>query len=223
MITYNNQNTKFVFWSRLTIYSVFLFVFLVALLHIIKPELDPNWRMISEYAMGKNGWMMISAFILWALGWSALAIAIRPQVSTLSGKLGLIALWISALGCLLAGVFTTDPVTINKEDITTSGMLHSFGGTLGMAMPLAVILISLALYKNPHWKGYKSVILRASLLALFGFLVSFISLAILLSQSNGIFSPDTPVGFSMRFEALGYCVWMIVIALGTFRLKLTKK
>jgi hypothetical protein len=60
----------------------------------------------------------------------------------LGGKIGLIALWISALGLVIAAVFTTDPVTINKEEMTTSGMLHSIRGAVGMSMPSTVILIS---------------------------------------------------------------------------------
>ena len=31
------------------------FVLLLAALHVIKPEIDPSWRFISEYALGDHG------------------------------------------------------------------------------------------------------------------------------------------------------------------------
>ena len=50
----------------LTAYAAILFtaIFLglLALLHFLKPELDPAWRMISEYEIGRFGWMMRLAF-----------------------------------------------------------------------------------------------------------------------------------------------------------------
>lgn len=207
-------------WAKSTIYATLAFVALLTLLHFVKPELDPTWRMISEYAIGDNGWLMVSAFMLWALSFISLFFTLRSQIKNRGGKIGLIALWISALGLVMGGVFTTDPVTIPKEETTTNGMLHSIGGTLGMAMPLAVILISLALYKKTEWVASKKTVLWSAVLALAGFLVSFLSLAVILSQSNGVFSPDTPVGIPMRLEVLGYCIWQIAVAKQAINLKL---
>jgi hypothetical protein len=34
------------------------FVVLLAALHFIKPELDPSWHFISEYAIGDYGWII---------------------------------------------------------------------------------------------------------------------------------------------------------------------
>ena len=42
-------------------------VVLLAALHFIKPELDPSWHFISEYAIGDYGWMMVVAFLSLAL------------------------------------------------------------------------------------------------------------------------------------------------------------
>lgn len=206
-------------WTKSVIYATLAFAALLTLLHFVKPELNPTWRMISEYAIGDNGWLMVAAFMLWALSFISLFFAVRSQIKNWGGKIGFIALLISALGLLIAAIFTTDPVTIGKQEMTTSGMLHSIGGTLGMAMPLAVILISWALYKKKDWATSKKAVLWSAILALTGFLVSFFSLAIILSQSNGIFSPETPVGIPMRFEVLCYCVWQIVIAKQAINLK----
>lgn len=41
-------------------------IFLVAL-HILSPEFDPSWRMVSEYALGNYSWVLSLMFGSWAL------------------------------------------------------------------------------------------------------------------------------------------------------------
>ncbi len=38
---------------------------LLALLHVVSPEFDPSWRMISEYANGRNGSILSLMFACW--------------------------------------------------------------------------------------------------------------------------------------------------------------
>jgi hypothetical protein len=78
----------------------------------------------------------------------------------------------------------------------------------------------LTLYKKAEWTTSKKRIQWSAVLALEGF--SFLSLIIILSQTNGVFSPDTLVGIPMRIGALGYCVWLIVIAKQAINLKTRK-
>ncbi len=49
--------------ARLSFAGAATFVVLLAALHFIKPELDPSWHFISEYAIGRYGWMMVLAFL----------------------------------------------------------------------------------------------------------------------------------------------------------------
>ena len=42
-------------------------------LHILSPEFDPTWRVVSEYALGKFGWALAILFLSWAFGSWALA------------------------------------------------------------------------------------------------------------------------------------------------------
>ena len=53
--------------ARLALATSALFVVLLAALHVLKSELDPSWRFISEYAIGDYGWMMVLAFLSLAL------------------------------------------------------------------------------------------------------------------------------------------------------------
>lgn len=206
--------------ANISLASTILFLLLLISLHYIKPGIDPSWRFISEYAIGKNGWLMVLAFLALAISYIALYLAIRPQIPrTIIGGFGLILLLISATGLMIAGIFVTDPVTISKDAQTIAGKLHSLGGTLGMAMPFAAIFISRALIKNKNWSSAKRPVLYAAGLATLGFLVAFISLGIMLSESGGKFGPDVLVGWPNRFEVITYCIWLIVIAWQSKRLK----
>ena len=195
------------------------FVLLLAALHIIKPELDPSWRFISEYAIGENGWLMELAFLSLALSYVALFITIRTQLRTILDRIGLALLLVSAAGLIMAAFFTTDPITTSQDAMTTEGSLHAFGGTLGFAMPFAALLVSLGLARSRTWAPARRSLLWSTGLALIGFLVSLFSLGFMLSRSNGAFGPDVPVGWPTRLEMLGYCVWLMVVAWQANRLR----
>jgi hypothetical protein len=48
------------------------FLVLLAILHVIKPELEPSWHPASEYAIGDYGWVMMIAIFSMALSCLAL-------------------------------------------------------------------------------------------------------------------------------------------------------
>jgi hypothetical protein len=194
------------------------FVVLLAALHFIKPELDPSWHFISEYAIGEYGWIMVLAFLSLALSYVSLFVAIRSQLRTIGGRIGLAFLLVSAFGLTIAAVFTTDPITVNKYDVTTEGTLHNLGGTLGMAMPFAAALIGWKLARNPAWSSAKRPLLWATGLALVAFVVSFVSIGVMVSQSGGKFGSDVLVGWPNRFEVLAYSVWLMTVAWYALRL-----
>ncbi|MCD9025731.1 DUF998 domain-containing protein [Cohnella silvisoli] len=107
--------------ARLSWWASAAFLVLLAVLHIIKPEFDPSWRMVSEYAIGRYGWVMVLAFLSMSLSSFALLAAIRTQISTVGGKIGLVLLLISAVAIAAASVFTSDPMTASKDEFTSHG------------------------------------------------------------------------------------------------------
>ena len=129
--------------------GAFTFAVLLVALHFIKPELDPSWHFISEYAIGRYGWVMVLAFLSLAISYVSLFVAIRSQLRTIGGRIGLALLLVSALGLAIAAVFTTDPITVSKDAATTEGKVHNLGGTLGIAQPFAAALIGWKLARNP--------------------------------------------------------------------------
>jgi hypothetical protein len=195
------------------------FVVLLAALHFIKPELDPSWHFISEYAIGEYGWIMVLAFLSLALSYVSLFVAIRSQLRTIAGRIGLVLLVVSALGLIIAAIFTTDPITASEDAVTTEGTLHNLGGTLGIAMPFAAGLIGWKLARNPAWSSARRPLLWATGLALVAFVVSFVFLSVMVSQSGGKFGPDVLVGWPNRFEVVAYSVWLMVVAWQAHKLR----
>ena len=198
--------------ARLSFAGAATFVVLLAALHFIKPGLDPSWHFISEYAIGNNGWVMVLAFLSLAVSYVGLFVAIRSQLRSIVGRIGLALLLVSALGLIIAAVFTTDPITVSQDAVTTEGTLHNLGGTLGIAQPFAAALVGRKLARNPAWSTARRPLLWVTGLALVAFVVSFASLGFMVSQSGGKFGPDVPVGWPNRFEIVAYSVWLMVVA-----------
>jgi len=189
-----------------------VFVALIAALHVLKPEIDPSWRFLSEYALGRHGWLMAVAFAALAVSHVGLFLAVRHEAMAWQGRAGLALLLIGATGLLLAAAFTTDPITMPPGAATLSGRLHSLGGALGIAMPFAALLLSWGLACHPAWRSARCSLLAAAGIAFAGFVVSFSWLATLMARSEGRFGPDVAVGLPNRVELATYCLWLMATA-----------
>jgi hypothetical protein len=185
---------------------------LLLLLHIVKLELDPSWHFISEYEIGKHGWIMQAAFLALALGNVALFVAVRDFVTGLWGRLGSFLFVVGAFGLVLGGMFTTDAVNTAPDAATMSGKLHNLGGALGLAGFLGTLIYSAILLRNSSWSPLRRPLLLATTILILGFLVSFISIATIATQSGGVFGPDTPVGWPNRLGILAGCTWLMVVS-----------
>jgi hypothetical protein len=194
-------------------------VVLLAALHFIEGELDPSWHFISEYAIGDYGWIMVLAFLSLASSYVSLFLALRSQLQTIAGRIGLAMLLVSALGLTLAAIFTTNPIPVSANAVTTEGTLHNLGGTLGIAMPFAAVLIGWKLARNPAWSSARRPLLWATALSLVAFLVSFVSLGVMVSWNGGEFGPDVLVGWPNRIETVAYSVWLMVVARQAIRVR----
>jgi hypothetical protein len=49
--------------AQVALAAVAAFSILLVRVHVLKPEIDPSWRMISEYEIGRYGWLMRLAFV----------------------------------------------------------------------------------------------------------------------------------------------------------------
>jgi hypothetical protein len=49
--------------ARLSIAAIVMYHILMSALIFVRPDIDPSWHTISEYAIGPWGWVMSLAFI----------------------------------------------------------------------------------------------------------------------------------------------------------------
>jgi hypothetical protein len=203
--------------ARLALAAAATFLVLLAALHVLKPELDPSWRVISEYALGRYGWLMTLAFLSLALSCASLTLALRPHIRSIGGKIGLALLLLSAVGMTIAGIFPTDPITTSRDALTPNGRLHELGALLDVT-PLAALLISWSLARrNQVWSSARPALFWTAGLPLLGLAIFTASVALML-PSDGAFSPDVLIGWPNRLLMATYCAWLMTIAWHAIRL-----
>jgi len=200
----------------LAIVSIFfagLFLVILILLHSLKRELDPAWRMISEYEIGRFGWMMRLAFFCWGASLLTLLVALWPSLGSVSGTLarGWLILIVAAL--FGAGIFKTDPIT----EITNSlvNTLHSIcGAVVILTFPIAASLCVHSLLQNAAWLPAQAQLIGVTVLVWLGMLAMFASIIIsrAIDPSAGRAGPKVYQGWPNRFLVVAYTVWLITIA-----------
>jgi hypothetical protein len=201
--------------ARVAAAAAATFVVLLVALHLINPDLDPSWRVVSEYAIGDYGWMMTLAFLVLALSCVALFVAIRAQARSVGGRVGLGILLIAASGLIIAAAFPTDPITASKDALTTDGRLHALGTALGVTFPVAAALISRSLARRSGARpSARRSLLWAAGLTWIGFLAFALSVAIMLPQNDGRFGSSVLIGWPNRFMMLTFSVWLLIVARG---------
>ena len=65
---------------------------------------------------------------------------------------------------------------------------------------------------DPAWRTARLAVGIATTLIVLGFLYSFVSIASLTAQHNGVFSPETPIGWPNRVGILSGCAWLAIVA-----------
>ena len=207
--------------ANISFWSTVIFLVLIAALHFIKPEFEPSWRLLSEYAIGNNGWIMQVAFFFLSISSFACFFAIRSQIKSKTGKVGLWLLFIVGISIIVAGIFVMDPVTAGKDELTTHGSLHGMASMIGVpGLSIAAMLISFSLaHKNSYWAFVKKPIKLAAYFSLICLVLMFASVFIGLGKTGGKFGPDLLVGWANRLLAVSWCIWLMLIAKNAFRLK----
>jgi hypothetical protein len=199
--------------SRLAAAGVFAVALIIVALHAIKPELEPSWRFISEYAIGRHGWIMELAFMIWAASCAALALALRREVRTFLGRAGVAVLLIVASALVAAGLFAQDPVTAGPEEITTSGTIHAIASMIGIpGIPVAAMLISSSLWRsNPAWTPYRSTIMWPAHATWISLALMAIYLMWEVPRAGG-FNAEVWAGLMNRLVVATYLAWQMAVA-----------
>jgi hypothetical protein len=184
------------------------FAALLALLHLLKPENDPSWRMISEYQIGRYGSLMRIAFYCWAVGFLGLAAALWQRALTTAG----LSLAVLAVGLVGAGVFAADPITAPRELQTRAGKLHALFGVLSVVgIPIAATIVDWSLSGDPLAAPIRGSLPWATLLVWVG-LATMVAAFAFFGAKNVPLGPQARVGWPNRFMVLTYVAWLIFIA-----------
>jgi Protein of unknown function (DUF998) len=204
--------------ARITFWAAALFLVLLAILHIIKPEYDPSWRMISEYEIGRFGWAMQLAFFSLSIASVGAIVAVRSDVKSIIGYIGLVFLLIAATGMIIGGIFPSDPITTDPDALSASGKMHILGATLGIpAMPFAVVLISwVVTRRSTAWASARCWLWLTTALVWLSF-VALVFLAFVVAK--GTLGPDVLIGWPNRLFIIGYSLWLMVVAWHAIQLR----
>jgi hypothetical protein len=185
-------------------------------LHVLSPEFDPSWRMVSEYALGRYGEVLSLMFLAWAVSSWALAAALWSQAKTATAKLGLLFLLVAGLGEAMAAFFDI------RHDIG-----HGLAGLLGVGgFPIAAVLLSRNLRRDPNWKAAGRWLLGLAHLSWISVVLLFVAMAVMTFQFAAVNGgalphhapkrlPDGVIGldgWANRLIVVSFCLWAFVVA-----------
>jgi Protein of unknown function (DUF998) len=207
--------------ARLALAAAVATPVLLAGLGFLSPELDPSYRMVSEYAFGRYGWVLSLTFLAWGISSWALAFAIRPRIRTRGGRVGLAFLVVAGLGAALASVFDV------RHDL-----MHNLAGAMGiLGLPVAAILITASLGRNPEWSQAKRVLLVLANLTWISVVLLVAAFALMTASFVHVYGslpaqapPTLPagviglVGWADRLLVVVYCAWVTAVAAWALRL-----
>ena len=202
--------------------TVATIVFLIAL-HFLSPEFSPSWRMVSEYAFGQHAGLLSMMFLSWGIGSWALVIAIRGEVHTTAGRVGLAFLVTAGIGEAMASVFDV------RHEVG-----HGIAGLLGvLGFPVAALLLSVALGRSENWRELRQALLgiaNLSWIAIVLLIATMIIMVVQLEHANGGHLPQHAPktlppgvlawsGWADRLIVITNCVWVILAAWHAIHIK----
>jgi len=198
-------------YSYMVIVFAILFVLILIVLHFLKPELDPKWRMISEYEIGKYGWLMRIAFFSWGLS----TLSVLLMISRIGNGSYLIYIWLSVLVLALfgAGIFKTNPIMETTK--STVNTIHTICGSIViLTFPILAIVICVR-YIGLNAINVPGILIGITVLAWiaqFGFFSS-ISISQKKDPKAGRVGPTIYLGWPNRIMVLVYALWAITFAM----------
>ncbi|UXX78677.1 DUF998 domain-containing protein [Reichenbachiella carrageenanivorans] len=188
------------------------FIALLVLLHVISTSVNPIWQPISEYALGNAGWLMKIAFFSLGISFFTLGIYLIKHLPNTGSKVGGVLLIVASLGNFLAGIFNTDPVSTLPEQMTISGQIHNAAAGLLGFMILATVFIAFQFRKQEQLKPYKKNMLLLTIMLWVLEFALIIAMGIYLSETNGMLTPETPIGWLGRTVIVFCAIWVWICA-----------
>jgi uncharacterized protein DUF998 len=197
--------------ARAAIGSAALALLALALVHLLKRDLDPSRTMISRYALGPYGWVMALCFAAWAAASALLFVALAPRASSNLERVGHVLLLAATVGLGMAARFPMDPVGTPRRDMSFSGRMHGIAFLVGVpALVLAESILSLSLARHGSHAAIPLLLLTA---AIWLSLIAMIAIGAMVGPDHGP-NPQVPwlFGWVNRLLMVAYSLWLIVVA-----------
>ena len=193
------------------------YLVLLALLHLIKPEVTPSWQTLSIYARGEWGILGQIAYCLLGITHLCMFATLKGHMKSRYGKVGLALLIIAGIGGILGGLGVSDPLNTPQTQMTASGQLHAIGAALEIwGAPIAALLVNLSLVrKNSAWRSSRKALAWTMALPLAG-LVLFMGSGATAGESVG---PGDVIGYMNRVAIVAIMAWQIVVARAALQLE----
>ena len=190
----------------------------LAILHVVSPEFQPSWRMVSEYANGRHRWLLSVMFAAWGLGSFALAMALGPVTHGWLGRTGLLFLVLAGIGEMMAALFD-----INHR-------MHGPAAMIGVpSLPIAAVLLTIALRRSGDMVAPSAWSMHVTWISFVLMGVAMMLFMRSLSQAGVDLSTQaapltvlpagvTPVvGWANRLLIVAYMLWVVLTALPILR------
>ena len=185
-------------------------------LHFTSPEFKPNFRMVSEYALGKHKWLLTMFFLCWGLCSISSGFMLWNVVTTGWAKFGVVLLFVTGNGAIMGGLFDVQH------------KLHGLAFGIGLPfLPIGALLISYHLIQKTAWQNHSTLLLLSGHAIWISLILMAVAMVLLFSslKANGIaFGPDAaPMselpkgviginGWANRLLVLCYIAYPILIA-----------
>jgi hypothetical protein len=171
---------------------------------VLRPEIDPARKPISEYAIGRLGWLAVLGFLASAAAYTCLAAALRHELRNRLGRIGLFMLSYCALATAVVGLCVADPVTTPMTELSAMGRVHVVAGISAfVVLPVAAGAINMSLSRTVAWAGSRMLLLVTGLLPTIG-LATLIALTATVTPAEG---------WPPRLMFLTYTAWAVAIAI----------
>lgn len=187
------------FLANSTISFAVISVVCLLILHFVSNEFRPNFRMVSEYALGKHKWLLTVFFLCWGLSSISSGLMLWNVVTSNWSKFGVILLFVTGIGAIMGGMFDVQH------------KLHGLSFGIGVPfMPIGALLISYHLIGKPEWQNHSTSLLISTHLIWISLIFMAASMFMLFSslKSAGIeYGPDSPPLTELPKGVIGISGW----------------
>jgi Protein of unknown function (DUF998) len=211
-----SQSKNNILAAKLSIIMAAISIVALVSLHFLSPEFGPSWRMVSEYANGQFEWVLFIFFSAWGISSWCAGYFLWSYVSSKAAKAGVVLLFVSGLGEILAAFFN-----VNHPQ-------HGTAGTLGIpTFVVAALLISYHLKNKYEWNENKRALLWSAHSTWISLVLVVITMIVMITgfkNAGIVIGPDQKppasvpdgvialVGYANRILIVAYLYWLIFVS-----------